>query len=218
MKNLLQFKRKHLVKITFVFLIGSIVFGAACDSKLTDNGNAPAGLIVVKSPADGFITKVLVNEGASVGKDAGIVEIETEGEMQNAPIDEKTDKSGGVNLQTTEVEVKNAEERVERASVEVERVQSLVAANSVPQAQLDAARADFQRAQEFLQNVREKKKNQETALLVKKSRGETVKSEKPADEKIVTARVSVGGILKVLNARVGQRVKTGQPLATVSIE
>ena len=150
------------------------------------------------------------------GKNAGIVEIEIGSETQTAAVDKKNNKSGGVNLQAIETEIRNAENEVERTSVEVERVQSLIASNSVPQAQLDAARADFQRAQEFLQNVREKKKNQETALLIERSRGETVTSENISDNKIVVVRTSEAGILKVLNARVGQRVKTGQILATVS--
>ena len=144
--------------------------------------DAPANLIVVKSPADGIIRKVLVSEGAAVGKDAGIVEIETNGETRPAPVDEKNGKSGGVNLQAIETEVTNAENEVERTSVEVERVKSLVASNSVPPAQLDAARADFQKAQERLQNLREKKKNQETALLIERSRGETVTSENTTGE------------------------------------
>ena len=195
-------------------MIVAVIFGAACQSKKTSD--APENLVVVKSPADGIISKVLVSEGAAVGKDAGIVEIETNGETQTAPIDEKNNKSGGVNLEAIETEITNAENEVERTSVEVERVKSLVATNSVPPAQLDAARADFQRAQELFQNLREKKKNQETALLIERSRSETVTSENMTGNKIVVVRVSEAGILKVLNARVGQKVKTGQPLATVS--
>ena len=214
MKNLLQSKGKHLIKIISVFLIVGVIFGAACQPKKT--ADAPANLFVVKSPADGIISRVLVSEGAAVGKDAGIVEIETNGETQPAPLDEKNNKSGGVNLQAIETEITNAENEVERTSVEVERVKSLVATNSVPQSQFDAARADFQKAQERLQNVREKKKNQETALLIERSRGETVTSENMPDNKIVVVRTSEAGILKVLSARVGQKVKTGQPLATVS--
>ena len=130
-----------------------------------------------------FITKVLVSKSATGRKRWGIVEIETNGETQTAPVDEKIDKSGGVNLQAIETEITNAENEVERTSVEVQRVESLVATNSVPQAQLDAARADFQKAQELLQNVREKKKNQETALLIERSRGETVTSENMTGQK-----------------------------------
>ena len=216
MKNFLTLRRKHIIKLFPVFLIGVVVFSAACQSE--KKSDTPENLVVVKSPADGIISKVLVSEGAKVGKDAGIVEIETNSETRIAPVDEKNDKSGGGNLQAIEMEIRNAENEVERTSVEVERVESLIASNSVPQAQLDAARADFQRAQEFLRNVREKKKNQETALLIERSRGETVVSENKTGKKIVVVRVSEAGILKVLNARVGQKVKTGQPLATVSTQ
>ena len=217
-KQINLFKRTHLIKITFVFLIGAVVFGAACGSYKSSKTDALADLIIVKSSADGVITKVFINEGSTIGKDAPILEIETNGETQNAPIDEKPNKSGSINLQATEAELKNAENEVERTSIEVERVQSLAAANSVPQAQLDAARADFQRMQKALQNVREKKRNQETALLIEKSRGETVTIDNTIGKKIVVVRTSEAGILKVLNARVGQKVKTGQPLATVSIK
>ncbi|MEO8072808.1 MAG: hypothetical protein ABI686_06140 [Acidobacteriota bacterium] len=44
----------------------------------------------------------------------------------------------------------------------MQRMESLVASNSAPQAQLDAARADFQKAQEKLQAAREQEKNRET--------------------------------------------------------
>lgn len=213
MRKFLTLRRKNLIKIFPVFLVCVIVFGASCRSDETSD--TPADLFIVKSPADGIIKRVLVSEGAAVGKDAGIVEIEIENELQSAPVDEKN-KPGGVNLQAIETEIRNAENEVERTSVEVERVRSLAASNSVPQAQLDAARADFQKAQERLQNLREKKKNQETALLIERSRGETVKSENMSDNKTVVVRTSEAGTLKVLNARVGQRVKTGQPLATVS--
>ena len=67
----------------------------------------------------------------------------------------------------------------------------------------------------FAESARKEKK-QETALLIEKSRGETVTSENMTGNKIVVVRTSEAGILKVLNARVGQKVKTGQPLATVS--
>ena len=216
MRNLSKLKRPHSIRLFPVFLIVAVVFSAACQSKKTSE--TPENLVVVKSPADGIISKVLVSEGAAVGKDAGIVEIETNGETLTAPIDKTNNKSGGGNLQAIDAEVTNAENEVERTSVEVQRVESLVATNSVPPAQLDAARADFQKAQERLQNLREKKKSQETALLIERSRGETVAPENKSDNKIVVARVWEAGILKVISARVGQKVKTGQPLATVTTQ
>lgn len=214
MKTFSQLKRKHLIKIISVFLICTIVFSAACQSKKTVD--TPENLFVVKSPADGIISKVLVSEGAKVGKDAVLVEIEVKSETLNDPINERPKNNTDINLQAVESEVENTEREVERTSVEVQRVESLVSSNSAPQSQLDAAQADFQKAQKNLQNMREKKKSQETAILIEKSRGQNSISENAPQNKTVTARVPVEGILKVINARVGQKVKTGQPLATVS--
>ncbi|CAN5424788.1 hypothetical protein BH10ACI1_BH10ACI1_06380 [soil metagenome] len=213
MKVLLNLKEKHSSVIIFVFLMTVVVF-AACQSKKTVE--MPENLVVVKSPSDGVISKVLVSEGMTVGKDAGIVEIEVSGEVQSAPIDGKPDKTADIDLEAIEFKIKNAEREVERTSVEVQRVETLVASNSAPKSHLDAARADFQKAQEKLENLGEKEKNQKTDLLIKHSRNSSSPQSSQTTLKTVTARVSVAGILKVLNARIGQKVKAGQTLATVS--
>lgn len=196
-----------------MFLIIAVVFSVACQSK--KSADTPENLVVVKSPADGVIRKVLVSESANVGKDAGIVEIEINSDTSNAPPKKYWNEQSAATVLNAQKEVENAQKEVERASVEVQRVEPLVASNFVPQAQLDAARTDFQRAQEKLQIAREQEKSRETQMLIEKSRGAASAAETVLPSKTVTARVPVEGILKVLNARVGQKIKIGQPRATV---
>lgn len=66
--------------MVFVILIIGIFFAAACKSKKA--ADTPENLVVVKSPADGVITKVFVSEGVKVGQDAPLVEIETNGDIR----------------------------------------------------------------------------------------------------------------------------------------
>ncbi len=215
MKILLQIEQKPFIRIIPVFLMIAVICGAACQSKKSAEMSAPENIVVVKSPADGVIIKVLVSEGANLGKDAGIVEIEIYSETSNAP--PAKDLNGqSATIQNAQQEVENVQREVEQASVEMQRVEPLVASNSAPQSQLDAARADFQRAQEKLQAAREREKSRQTQMLIEKSRGAVSSAENVSQSKIIVARVPAAGILKVLNARVGQKVKAGQPLATVS--
>ena len=212
-KNIFRYKRTQLNKILLVFLVITTVFSAACQMKETSD--TPENLVVVKAPSDGVITKVLVSEGAKIGKDAPIVEIETNSEILNAPPENDLSKSGAATILNAQKEVDTAQNEVERTSTEVQRMESLVVSKSAPQAQLDAARAVFQKAQETLQAAKEREKSRETQMLIEKSRGAATTTGTISPPKIVTARVSDGGILKVLNVRVGQSVKAGQPLATV---
>lgn len=48
---------------------------------------------------------------------------------------------------------------------------TLIASNSAPQAHLDAARADFQKAQEQLEAAKDREKSREMQMLIEKSRG-----------------------------------------------
>ncbi len=208
-----SYKRERVTKVFHVFfLIFAIVFAAACQPEKT--ADSSADLVIVKAPADGIISKILVGEGAEVGENAGIAEIEVTDETSAAPPPENLNEQETA-VQNAQKEIENAQKEVEQASVEMQRVEPLAASDSIPQAQLDAARADFQRAREKLQAAREREKNRETQMLVNRSR-ETAAADKTIRRtKIVVARVPVGGKLKVLNARIGQKVRMGQPLATV---
>ena len=201
-----------MIKVFHVFfLIFAIVFAAACQPEKT--ADSSADLVIVKAPADGIISKIVVGEGAEVGENAGIAEIEVTEETSAAPPPENLNEQETA-VQNAQKEIENAQKEVEQASVEMQRVEPLAASDSIPQAQLDAARADFQRAREKLQAAREREKNRETQMLVNRSR-ETAADKTIRQTKIVVARVPVGGKLKVLNARIGQKVRMGQPLATV---
>ena len=217
MRNLLQFKRTHSIRFIPVFVIVAVVFGVACSSETNEINETPAKLIVVSSPTDGVISKVLVSEGATVGKDAGIVEIEVLSEIQNTPTTDNPTNPVATEFRNVEAQIKVAEEDVKRTSIEVERVQPLVASNSVPQAQLDAARADFQNAQKRLQDLKEKENSLRTKNIIAQSnQGKSSPPDTTAKHKFITVRVPAAGILKVINARVGQKVRSGQPLATIS--
>lgn len=143
------------------------------------------------------------------------VEIEVNSETLNTPPEKDLSKPSAATVQNAQKEVDAAQNEVERTSVEMHRMEALVASNSAPQAQLDAARADFQKAQEKLQASKEREKSRETQMLIEKSRGAASTAETISPPKIVTARVPVVGTLRVLNARVGQKIKAGQILATV---
>lgn len=101
--------------------------------------DAPENLVVVKAPADSIIRKVLVSEGAKVGQDAGIIENETNSETIDTLPQKDLNRQSEATAQNAQKDVDAAQREVERTSVEMQRMESLVASNSAPQAQLDAA-------------------------------------------------------------------------------
>jgi multidrug resistance efflux pump len=111
--------------------------------------------------------------------------------------------------------IASAQADVQRAAVEVQRVTPLVAGGSAPQSQLDAARAQYQRAQERLDKLKTAGQEAQSGLVYQEGRAGQAPSIVPAGE-IVTARATSDGTIRVLNANVGQQVTSGQPLATMS--
>lgn len=199
-------------------LVASLFFGGCQQARNVSNvEKESANLVVLSAPANGTVRRVMVGENLPVAQNAAILEIAAESETTTSPT---LDPNAQLREQArgAQAETKRLEERVERAAVEAQRVESLVAAGAAPQPQLDAARAEYQRAQEDLQRAQSGAKSSSLAIgAVQRSESITSQSNPATSSTIVTMRATSAGTVRVINARVGQRVSKGQPLATLSI-
>lgn len=191
--------------------VGALTF-VGCRSSSGD-GNAANGLFVVNAPASGKVGRVLVSEGSEIAANAGIVEIVV---ASNAPASTGDNPLEGArqDSQTVQTEIKAAEAELERASVEVERVAPMVASNGAPSAQLDAARAQYQTAQDKLDAARKRGQSSQANLAIRQ--GGAFPATETAKENVVAVRAPVAGNVRVISASVGQIVKAGQPIATIA--
>ena len=174
-------------------------------------------LVVVNSPAAGEIRRVLVAEGAEVTDGSAIVEIAVQKGVVNQP-GNKADPEARARavVRATQEQIAAAEADAQRALVEVQRVERLVAQGFASQAELEAARATYQQAQERLQRLREQSQSAQDNLALQHGRpSSTVPA---AREEIISVRVTASGTVRAISARVGQRVTQGQPLATISTD
>jgi multidrug resistance efflux pump len=197
----------------------TLVVSSACQSQTGSGGGDASGVIIVNAPATGEVRRVLVREGMSVNEGAPIVEIAVRTEGQTAPPQaqvEDPQARAARNIQSSQAETESARADVVRKEVEVQRLTPLVATGDAPQAQLDGARAEFEQAQRRLQQAQSKAENAQTGLATARQQSQNPST--PAQtfsEQIVTARASSAGTLSVINAKVGDRVTVGQPLATL---
>lgn len=208
MKEQIAFRR-----IIFLLTIcACLCTSASCDdaprSSSTDDG--AANIVVLAAPVAGIVRRVLVREGVNVAADAPVIEIETE--VAAAPVTntsaaerEARARAAAQNNATTN------QQEVERAAIEVQRMEALVRQNAAPPAQLDAARAVYQRAQE---------RSQRPAAIAANARAAdpaaTPATDARAASQIVTVRATTAGSLRVVSVRPGQRVAAGQPVATLA--
>jgi multidrug resistance efflux pump len=190
----------------------TLVMNAACRS--SNRNETPADLVIVKATAAGEVRRVLVSEGAAVNEGAPVIEIAVK---VDAPADEQNKAEGQEQaraaLDAAQREIADAEAEVSRTSVEVQRVESLVRAGAAPQAQLDAARAQYQQAQERVERVRDSARSAQTGIV---SRQENRSSTTMQGERIIGVPAPASGTIRVISARVGQRVTAGQAIATMS--
>jgi multidrug resistance efflux pump len=196
----------------------ALLFASACQSQSGTESPEARGVIIVNAPATGEVRRVLVSEGAPVNEGAPIVEIAVRVEAPAAPTPQAEDPQARAASasQAARMEVEAARAEVVRREVEVQRLTPLVASGDAPQAQLDGARAEFERAQRRLQQAQSSSESAQSSIAT--ARGQLQTPQSPAQafsEQIVTARASSAGTLSVINARVGERVTTGQPLATI---
>lgn len=202
-----------------VLALLALALFSACQSQTGGESSDARGIIIVNAPATGEIRRVLVREGMTVNEGAPVVEIAVRVEGQSAPpAPEAEDPQARAarTIQSSQAEVEAARADVVRKEVEVQRLSSLVATNDAPQAQLDGARAEFEQAQRRLQQAQSKAESAQTGLAT--ARQQTQNSSTPVrtfSEQIVTAQASSAGTVSVINAKIGDRVTAGQPIATL---
>jgi multidrug resistance efflux pump len=160
----------------------------------------------------------MVREGMSLDEGAPVVEIAVQTDALNAPPIKTEDPQAraGRNLQGAQAAIEASRAEVVRTEVEVQRLAPLVASGEVPQGQLDGARANYERAQQRLQQAQSSAQNAQAGLVAARQqpRGSSPAATAPV-EQLVTARATSAGIVSAINARVGERVTAGQPLATL---
>jgi biotin carboxyl carrier protein len=208
-------RRVVISSLAFVMILGT----AACKSG-GDTTVDSRGIIVVNAPATGEVRRIVVSEGVSVSAGAPIIEIAVQTEMPVATPSpgESAEARAARALKGADAEIEAARAEAVRHDAEVQRLTPLVASGEASAAQLEGEQALFERAQQRLQKAQDAKKNAEGGLLASRQPGQNQGSAPapPAPrEKIVAATASSAGTVSVINARVGERVKEGQPLATL---
>ncbi|HEX8140458.1 MAG TPA: hypothetical protein VF544_23030 [Pyrinomonadaceae bacterium] len=199
-----------------------LLLTAGCRS--TKEQGSSASIIVVNAPSAGVVRRVLVAEGVRVEAGAPIVEIAVLSErLTVTPSPGESAESLAVrNVKSASAEIEAARAEVVRHEAEVSRLTPLVASGEASQAQLDGERALYERAQQRLQKAQEAEKSAQSGLLAARQPGSMAQSNTAtapvAREQIVAAQASSGGTVRVISARVGDRVTAGQPLATLSTD
>jgi multidrug resistance efflux pump len=215
-KTLLVFDRVRRGVLLSSLLV-CVSAGAACRREAEQEGRTPSGLVVINAPATGEVRRVLVVEGADVSEGATVVEIAVAEAPAGRGRAEDPVERARTAVRGARGDVAAAEAEVARASVEVQRVEPLVAAGAAPQAQLDAARAQFQQAQERLTRLRETARSAQDYFVAQEGGALAPAAPGPPPERLVPVRVPAAGEVRAISVRPGQRVTTGQPLATVSV-
>lgn len=216
--SILKFKTLRAFSCLLPFTL-LLLFGSSCRSSQTENSQF--GIVVVNAPAAGQVRRVLVSEGAQVSAGAPIVEIAVEGEAPAAAPapspGESADQRAARNIKAAEANIEAARAEVVKHEAEVARLTPLVASGQVPQAQLDAERALYEQAQRRLQQAQDASKQAQSELLTARQPGAQANTTQPSAPRIETvmARATSAGTVAVISARVGDRVSSGQPLATL---
>lgn len=196
------------------------VAAQACRSPFASGGNAngasASSLVVMNAPASGTVRRVLVSEGVTVEEGATVLEIvvSTSGTAQS--LEDDASARARVAAQAAQSQVTAAQRDVERARVEVQRVEGLVATNAVSQPDLDAARAVYQRAQEDAQAQRSDAGRAQDQFILQSGTQQT-SAVSTTREQIVPVKATASGTLRVISVRSGQSVTAGQPIATLSV-
>src|SRR5438128_11474882 len=123
-----------------------VLIASGCHSSANKN-MAATDLIVVKATRSGTVQRVLVNEGTNINEGATLIEIAVPVEPSSMNQNQAGEQARAA-VSRTQRDISDAEAEVNRAAVEVQRVEPLVASGAAPQAQLDAARSQYQQAQE----------------------------------------------------------------------
>lgn len=221
-------------KTVFAICLLSLLLAAACQSSTSNSESA--NIVVVNAPVAGKVKRIVVAEGVHVDRGAPLVEIAVESE----PVSVATPKGPGAearaaqSYQAADAEIAAARAEVVRHEAEVGRLTPLVNSGEAAPGQLDGERALYEQAQRRLTQAQQAKRNAEGALLAARqpnqSQGEEAggqpsevsgqtsevrTSASPPREQIVSAVAVSPGTIAVINVRVGETVKLGQPLATI---
>lgn len=205
--------RSLIAPLLFAALVIALFIASGCSSRTSKEGDA-AGVVVVNAPAAGEVRRILVGEGVHVSAGAVIVEIAVRDERAAAPQpseDPQARAARGVTVAQGEIEAARAE--MVRTEVEVERLTPLVSAGQATQGELDGARARYYQAQQRFQHAQESAQSAQSGLIA--ARQPQAATQTAPAEQIVAARATSAGVVSVLNARIGERVTAGQPLATL---
>jgi multidrug resistance efflux pump len=211
----LKFSALYLLALPF------FIVAASCTRTQTNNIDQSYGVVVVNAPAAGVVRRVLVSEGAQVNADTPIVEITVQEQMPAAAASpgESAEAQAVRRVRASSAEIDAARAEVVRHEAEVLRLTPLVAAGEISQAQLDGERALYEQAQRRLQNAQEAEKQAQTGLLAARQPGasQTSAAAQPpvVREQTVVAKTTSAGTVSVISVRPGERVTSGQPLATL---
>ena len=207
--------RQFLASLALASVVCFIPGCSSLRGSRTDESAAPSNLIVLNAPVDGTVRRVLVSEGVPVGAGAPIIEIAVQ---QKGALTSTVDPQAQAQARAcaAQQETLALEDAVARAAIEVQRVRSLVATGAAPQPQLDAAQAEYQRAQERLQQARAGAPGASQTLSAQRGNIGIAQSITTPAGTIVPVRSAAPGTLRVVSVRPGQQVRVGQPLATIS--
>lgn len=214
-------QRRKRVGAFCALALFALVASSACrfggDESDTKGGG---GVVVVNAPAAGEVRRVFVSEGVSIAEGEAVIEIVVRTEVRGVPQAQGEDPQAVArrNIGAAQSEIEAARAEVVRTEVEMQRLTPLVASGEAPQGQLDGARADYDRAQQRLQRATSAAQGAQSGLVAARQQ-QTRNSAPPVTtattEQVVLARASTGGVVSAVSARPGDRVKAGQPLATL---
>lgn len=193
----------------------------ACQSGTGTGGGDSRGIVIVNAPATGEVRRVLAREGMTVNEGQPVVEIavQEEGPAPTPSPGESAEARAARSYKAADAEIEAARAEAVRHEAEVQRLTPLVANGEASAAQLEGERALYERAQQRLQKAQDTKRSAEGGLLASRQTGQPQNQGSmppPAPrERIVTANASSAGTVSVISARPGQKVTSGQPLATL---
>jgi len=192
-----------------VFLI-IVLFAAPLATACSTSKTAQTHEVVVNAPADGVVRRILVSEGATVGKDAAIIEISVPPQQTSTALSPAAKAERSKVLRAAETDLTAAEGEANRTAAELKRIEPLVKRGLASQAELDKARGANQDAQERLRLAQDRAR---TAR-------ESLDQPAPADnaEQIIAVRVPEAGTVRSLNVTAGQSVKAGDPVAKLGAQ
>lgn len=198
----------------YCLLLMALVASSACKSSGVDKSSR--GIIVVNAPATGEVRRILVSEGTAVNQGAIILEIavKTEAQPTSQSPTENPKAHAVKNIEAAQAELEAARAEVIRTEVEVQRLTPLVTTGDAPQAQLDGARANYDKAQQRLRKAQTASADAQAGLVAARQASLNPSPTPPA-ERIVSVPASSAGTVTAISVQVGARVIVGQPLATL---